>query len=168
MSDTRTNNDERVVDRREPKPADIPGQPGQVYRSEAERLTPPPPEPSLGELFSSLSDDFTTLLRQEIELAAAEIQENTKRAVRAATMVTAAGFLAYAGLIMLLIAAAILLGEVLNSMWMGAGIVGLVVLLIGGILYASGKSKLDDVNLMPRRAIKSVERDIEMAKEKLS
>lgn len=125
-------------------------------------------EPSLGELVSSLSDDFTTLVRKEFELAVAEMQENVKEAVRAGTMLGVAGFLGYAGLILLLIAASLWLGSVLENLWLGTGIVGLIVVVIAGILYASGKSKLDDVDLTPRKAIKSVERDIDMAKEKLS
>ncbi|MEX1021325.1 MAG: phage holin family protein [Litorilinea sp.] len=137
---------------------------------EATRNVPPvgSQEPSLGELVSSLSDDFTTLMRKEFELAAAEMQANVKEAVRAGTMLGVAGFLGYAGLILLLIAASLWLGTLLESMWLGTGIVGLIVVVIAGILYASGKSKLDDVNLAPRKAIKSVERDMDMAKEKLS
>lgn len=127
-----------------------------------------PHEPSLGELVSGLSDDVTTLMRKEMELAVAEIQENVKEATRAGMTVTVAGFLGYAGLILLLIAVSLLLGSALNSMWMGIGIVGLVVVVIAAVLYGSGKAKLEQVNLLPRRTMRSVERDIEMAKEKLS
>lgn len=127
-----------------------------------------PNEPTLGELVSGLSDDVTTLMRKEMELAVAEIQENVKEATQAGVTVTAAGFLGYAGLILLLIAASLLLGSALNSLWMGTGIVGLVVVVIAAILYSSGKSKLERVNLLPRRTMRSVERDIEMTREKLS
>lgn len=127
-----------------------------------------PHEPTLGELVSGLSNDMTMLVRKEMELAVAEIQENAKEAAQAGATITVAGFLGYAGLILLLIAASLLLATVLDSVWMAMGIVGLVVIVIAAVLYGSGKAKLEDVNLLPRRAMRSVERDIDMAKEKLS
>lgn len=125
-------------------------------------------EPTLGELFTGLSEDLTTLMRKELELAKTEMQENARTAIRAGVTLTISGFLGYAGLILALIAASIALGDALDNLWLGTGIVALVVLVIAGILYGVGKSKLNDVDLAPREAAHSVEKDVEMAKEKLS
>jgi len=47
--------------------------------------------PSIGDMLSEISADFTTLMRQEVELAKAEVQESAKRAGKGAGMLAGAG-----------------------------------------------------------------------------
>jgi uncharacterized membrane protein YqjE len=125
-------------------------------------------EPTLGDLFKGLSNDLTTLVRKEIELAKTEVQENAKKAMRGGIMIGIGGLLAYAGLILLLIAISIALGNALLNYWLSTGIVALIVLIIAAILYSTGKSQLDEVELTPRKTVETLEDDVEMAKEKFS
>ena len=125
-------------------------------------------EPSLGDLVVGLTDDISTLVRKEMDLAKAELQESAQQSARAGGMIAAGGLVAYAGLILILIALAVLLGQWWDNFWLGSAVVGLVTIIIGGILLYSGMNQLKKVSLVPRKTVSSLNRDAEMAKEKLS
>ena len=115
-----------------------------------------------------MTDDISELVRKEVALAKAELQENVKEGAAAGGMLAAGGMVAYAGLILILFAIAIALGEWWDNMWLGAAVVGLVVAVIGWIMFNSGKNQLQNVNLVPRKTVSSLKSDAQMAKEKLS
>lgn len=131
-------------------------------------LTTADGEPSLGTLVMGLTDDLTTLVRKEVDLAKAELQENIKEGAQAGSMVAAGGMVAYAGLLLILAAIAVALGDWWNNYWLGAAVVGLVAGIIGWAILNGGLKQLRDVSLVPRKTIASLERDAQMAKEKLS
>jgi drug/metabolite transporter (DMT)-like permease len=83
-------------------------------------------------------------------------------------MVAAGGMVAYAGLLLILAAIAVALGDWWENYWLGAAVVGLVTGLIGWALLNGGLKQLKQVSLVPRRTLSSLSRDAEMAKEKLS
>lgn len=125
-------------------------------------------EPTLGELITSLSDDFTQLIRNEIRLARVETMETVSTASRGATMIGAGALVAYAGLILVLIALSILLGQALDNYWLSTLIVGAVVLIIGAVLLFSGKSAIQKVNIAPEQTIESLKEDARWVKEQVS
>lgn len=125
-------------------------------------------EPSLGELVMSLTDDLSTLVRREVDLAKAELQENVQQGAQAGGMIAAGGMVAYAGLLLLLVALAIALGEWWNNYWLGSGVVGLVTALFGWSILNYGKGQLKHVSLVPHKTLSAIGRDAKMAKEKLS
>lgn len=134
--------------------------------------SPPPlanhnPELSLGALFTDLSSDLSTLVRQEIELARTETTEKVSKAVRSAGMLVVGGLVAYAGVIVVLIAIAILLGAIMPY-WLSALIVGVVVLIIGAVMANSGKNKLANLNVVPEKTVATLKEDARWAKEQLS
>lgn len=131
-------------------------------------VEPPYSEPSLGDLVMGLTDDITTLVRKEVELAKAELQENVQDGAKAGGMVAAGGLVAYAGLLLILAAIAVLLGDWWNNYWLGALVVGLIAALAGWAILNGGLKQLKQVSLVPRMTINSLERDAKMAKEKLS
>jgi predicted phage tail protein len=75
---------------------------------------------------------------------------------------------AYAGLLFILAAIAIVLGQWWANYWLAAAVVGLVTAIIGGVMLNGGLNQLKQVSLVPHKAIASLERDAKMAKEKLS
>jgi drug/metabolite transporter (DMT)-like permease len=83
-------------------------------------------------------------------------------------MIAAGGMVAYAGLLLILAAVAIALGDWWNNYWLGAAVVGLIAGILGWAILNGGLKQLRDVSLVPRKAIASLERDAQMAKEKLS
>jgi uncharacterized membrane protein YqjE len=131
-------------------------------------LTTADGEPSLGDLVMGLTDDITTLVRKEVELAKTELQENIKEGAQAGGMVATGGMLAYAGLLFILAAVALALGEWWENYWLGAAVVGLVVGILGWAILNGGMKQLKEVSLVPRKAIDSINRDAKMAKEKLT
>ena len=124
-------------------------------------------EPSLGQLLNELTGDMSTLARQELELAKAETMQKVSRATRSVIMMVAGGLLAYAGLIALVIAAAIALGS-LMPYWLSSLIVGLVVVAIGAVLIISGRSRLTNISLVPQNTVETLKQDARWAKEQIS
>lgn len=125
-------------------------------------------EPSLGQLFSDLSNDFSRLARQEIHLARAEVMQSVKRASGSAITIAAGGAIAYAGVMVLLAAATIALGAFFDNYALAALIVGAIVLVIGGILIASGQAALKRTNFVPEQTMQTLEDDAKWAKEQVT
>jgi uncharacterized membrane protein YqjE len=131
-------------------------------------LTTAEGEPSLGDLVMGLTDDITTLVRKEVELAKTELQENVRDGAQAGGMVAAGGLVAYAGLLFVLAAVAIALGAWWDNYALGALVTGIIAGLIGWAVLNGGLKQLKEVSIVPQKAIASLERDAKMAKEKLS
>jgi len=123
-------------------------------------------ERSLGELFSSLSKDTTTLLRQEIELAKAEVSEKVTEAGKSVTALAVGGMIAYAALILILAAVAIGLSQVMSP-WLATLIVGVVVAIIGLILVQRGLSTLKHLSFVPKKTLETLKEDKEWAQQQM-
>lgn len=119
---------------------------------------------SLGELFSELANDTTTLVRQEIQLAKTEMTQKATSAGKDAGMIGAGGALAYAGLLAIIAALIIGLGNFI-PMWLSALIVGLVILGIAYFLIQRGLNGLKNLDPTPRQTIETLKEDKEWAKE---
>jgi len=129
-------------------------------------LPPRDSEPTLGALFTSLTDDLTTLVRKEIDLARTETTEKVTRASRSVVMMVAGGMVAYTGLIALVIAIIVALSR-LMPLWLSALIVGIVVIVIGAILIASGRSSLAQMTVVPEKTVETMKDNTEWAKEQV-
>ncbi len=123
-------------------------------------------EPSLGELFASLARDTGNLVRQEVQLAKTEMTQKVTGLGRDAGMIGAGGAVAYAGLLTLIAALVLGLGEVI-PLWLSALIVGLVVVAIGYFLIQRGRSGLSQADLTPRETIETLKEDTEWAKDQI-
>ena len=125
-------------------------------------------EPTLGELFTELSSDFSLLVRQEVQLARAETTETVKDAVRSSITMAAGGFVAYAGFLAILAGITIGVARLLDNWWVAALAVGAIVLVIGLILIFSGRAALSNLSITPEKTIQTLEDDAEWAKEKVN
>jgi uncharacterized membrane protein YqjE len=121
---------------------------------------------SLGRLFRDLADDLSTLTRKELELARTETMEKVSHASKAVISMAAGGFLAYAGLLVLL-AAAVMVIATWVPYWLSAVIVGGVVLVIGVILLQSGRSALKKTNITPEKTVDTMKENAQWVKEKI-
>ncbi|ALG10552.1 phage holin family protein [Kibdelosporangium phytohabitans] len=119
-------------------------------------LPPPGPsrpdvaEASVGELMSNVSRDLSTLLRQELALAKAELKVEAGKAGRGAGMLTGAGIAGWMVLLFLSIALWAGLSNVMDAGWAGL-IVALVWAALGAVLYTSGRKQLRDINPKPKQ-----------------
>jgi hypothetical protein len=121
-------------------------------------------ERPLGELVQDLSRQTSTLIRQEMRLAQAELAEKGKHAGRGAGMFGGAGIVALYGVGAFIAAAVLGLATVLEP-WIAAAAIGAGLLLIAGILALTGKRELDEAGPpKPEQALDSVQRDIETVK----
>jgi Putative Actinobacterial Holin-X, holin superfamily III len=118
----------------------------------------------LGELVQDLSRQTSTLIRQEMRLAQAELTEKGKHAGKGAGMFGGAGLVALYGVGALVAAAILGLATVLEP-WIAAAAIGAVLLVVAGILALTGKKELEEAGPpKPEQAIDSVQRDIETVK----
>ncbi|MBM9604051.1 phage holin family protein [Desulfopila inferna] len=98
-------------------------------------------ENSIADLFTDLSREVTTLLRQEFGLAKTEMSEKAGQATSGLISLVVGGAVAYAGVLVLLMAAVLALGLFLD-LWLSALIVAVVVLIIGISMIGKAKANL--------------------------
>ena len=123
-------------------------------------------EPTLGDLFSSLTEDMSTLIRKEVDLARTETMEKVSSATRSVVSMVAGGMIAYAGLIGVMIAVIVGLSR-LMPLWLSALIVGIVVIVIGAIMIMSGRNSLQKMTVVPEQTVESIKENTEWAKEQV-
>ena len=118
----------------------------------------------VGELVQDLSRQTSTLIRQEMRLAQAELSEKGRHAGKGAGMFGGAGLIALYGVGALIAAAVIGLGTVIEP-WVAAAAVGVALLLIAGIVALAGKKELDEATPpKPEQTLDSVHQDVETVK----
>jgi hypothetical protein len=122
---------------------------------------------SLGQLLGDLSRQFSTLVRQEIDLARTETTARVSAVSRDAALIGAGAALGYAGLLFLLAAFVAVLIQAGLDPWFSALLVGAVTLAIGGALVWRGREGLRTTNVVPERTIGTLKDDAEWAKEQV-
>jgi MFS family permease len=121
---------------------------------------------SIGELVQRLSQQTAALVRQEMQLAQAELKEKGKRAGIGAGMFGVAGVVALAALGALVAALILVIGE-LVAMWISAFIVTGVLALTAGVMALMGKKQVAEATPpKPEAAIESVQADVAEIKER--
>jgi hypothetical protein len=121
-------------------------------------------ERPIGDLLKQLSEETTTLVRQELELAKSEVSEKGKKAGMGAGMFGGAGVSALLGL-GAITAAAIAALDTAMPTWLAALIVGVVWLAIAGVLALQGKNKVQEATPpVPEQTTESVKEDVQWAK----
>ncbi len=134
-----------------------------------------PPTTGLPALLRDLRDETTTLLRQEVALAKAELKENASKMGAHAAQIAIGGFVAYAGVIVLLIGLGLLIGSLLVragmsadlAQWLAPTLVGLLVAVIGLMLVMRAKKAISSDDLAPRKTIESMRANKDWAQAKL-
>jgi uncharacterized membrane protein YqjE len=121
-------------------------------------------EQPIGELLKQLASESGVLVRQELELAKAEMKEKGRKAVPGFAMIGAAGAIALLALGAL--TAFFILGlDGFVPNWLAALIVAAVYGGIAAVLYVRGKDKVEDAGSpVPRQTIETVKEDVEWAK----
>jgi MFS family permease len=121
-------------------------------------------EQPIGELLKQLSQETTTLVRQELELAKAEMAEKGKKAGKGAGMFGGAGVVGFLALGALTAALILALDTAMDG-WLAALIVGLVYAAIAGVLALTGKKEVQQATPpVPEQTVESVKEDVQWAK----
>lgn len=132
----------------------------------ARTTTAPSPDPrdrSVGELLKQLSEETSTLVRQELALARAELTEQGKRAGTGAGMLGGAGV---AGLLTLgaLTTTVIALLDLAMATWVAALIVTVVWGAVAGALALQGRNRIKEATPPAPQTVETVKEDVRWAK----
>jgi hypothetical protein len=122
----------------------------------------------LGEVAKNLTSDVSLLVRQEIELAKAEMGQKARTAAPGIGMFGGAGIVALcaAGA---LTAFAVLVFSIFLPEWAAALIVGAVLAALAAVLVRQGKQRVADAGKpIPEQTIETVKEDVEWTKNRAS
>ncbi|PWW21006.1 putative superfamily III holin-X [Geodermatophilus normandii] len=111
---------------------------------------------SVGELISEVTTDLSVLMRQELELAKAELKVEAKKAGQGAGMFGAAGFAGYMVLLFLSFALWWALENVMDA-GLAALIVAVLWGVIGAVAFVLGRKKFRQVNPKPERTVDTLQ-----------
>jgi uncharacterized membrane protein YqjE len=124
-------------------------------------------EQPMGELFKQLSDDLSTLVRQELKLAQVEMTEKGKKAGVGVGMFGGAGVVALLALGSL---TACLIAALATGMetWIAALIVTVLYGAAAGVLALNGTSRVAEATPpVPEQTVETVKEDVQWAKTQL-
>jgi hypothetical protein len=125
-----------------------------------------PTERSTGELVKTMSEQVSTLVRDELRLAQLEMTQKGKQAGIGVGMFGGSGLVALYGVGCLIAGAILGISRVLAP-WLSALIVGVVLLAVAGIAALIGKSRLQKATPpVPQEAVHSVKTDVDEIKER--
>jgi len=118
------------------------------------------------QLLTRLSEQTSTLVRQELRLAQLELQEKGRHAGIGAGLIGAGGLLALFGAAVLVAMAVLLLTTAVVHAWLAALIVGVVLLMGAGVMALLGKKQVSEATPpVPAYAIDSTRTDLNTIKE---
>ncbi|MDQ3040753.1 MAG: phage holin family protein [Acidobacteriota bacterium] len=134
-------------------------------------------ERSLGDLFSELATETSTLVRQEVALAQTELTQKATSVGKNVGFLVAGGAVGYTALLVIL--AAVVIGltqlisnlsgwQLITSAWVAAAIVGLIVGIVAYVLVTSALAKLKNMELTPRQTVETLKEDAEWLKNQVS
>lgn len=134
-------------------------------------------ERSLGDLFSELAADTSTLVRQEVALAQTELTKKAASVGKDIGFLVVGGAVGYTALFVIL--AAVVIGltqliaslsgwQLITSAWIAAAIVGLIVGAVAYFLVTSALTKLKNTELTPRQTVETLKEDAQWLKNQVS
>ncbi len=118
---------------------------------------------SVGQLVGQVTNDLSTLMRQEFALAKAELTEEAKKAGKGAGALGAAGYLGH----LTAVFASLTLMFVLDTflpIWAAALLVTVLYGAIAFVLFSTGKKKLKTVDPTPRQTVETLKEDVAWAR----
>ena len=119
---------------------------------------------SVGDLLKELSEQTSTLVRQELDLAKAEMAAKGKQAGMGAGMFGGAGLFGLLAMIALTACFIMALDTAMKG-WLAALLVAAVYAAIAGALALTGKSKVQEAApVVPEQTVETVKEDVEWAK----
>jgi uncharacterized membrane protein YqjE len=122
---------------------------------------------SVGDLLKQLSEQTATLVRQELDLAKAEMQQKGKRAGRGLGLIGGGGVAALAAVGALTATLILVLAEWMDA-WLAALVVTVALAAVAGLLAVQGKEKVKETTPpVPEQAIETVKEDVQWAKSQM-
>lgn len=124
-------------------------------------------EPSAASLVGGILADLQTLVREEIALARQETMEELGKIKTAGIALATAGAVLAVGGLLLVLALAGGLADLLNwPAWAGYAIVGVLLAVVGGILIATAQKRIKSIHPIPEKTVETVKENVEWLKER--
>ena len=124
---------------------------------------------SIGGLLRGILMDLRTLIREEIELARVEIREQAGRARAAAVSFAIAAVALACGGVLLLVALATAIADLLNwPVWSGFLIVAGLLSLVGMVTLSAGRRQLRRIHAVPEETVTTLKENSEWIAKRLS
>ena len=113
---------------------------------------------SIGQLFGSLASDTSTLVRQELQLATAEMTQKARTAARKGVLIAGCGVLLHLSGIAALVGVLAALQAVL-PLWAAAAIVAVVLAIVSVFTMQAGVRALRELDPIPRETLSTLRPD---------
>ena len=118
---------------------------------------------TLQQLWSDVTSQTGTLLRQEVELAKMETKEQLGRASKAGVLFGVAGVSGLLALMLVSFAAAWGLAAVMPE-GLAFLLVGLLYAVVTGVLLGRARKKAAEIDLPPRQTVETLKEDVQWAR----
>jgi len=116
---------------------------------------------STADLVRQAAEQISTLIRDELTLAKAEMREKAGRAGRVSGLFGGDGIVSLYGVLGVLTALVLLLAKAMPA-WAAALLVGIVLLIVAGVLALAGRSQVQRATPpVPEKALRGVRADID-------
>lgn len=125
-------------------------------------------ERSLGELFSDLATETSTLVKQEVALAQTELTLKATKVGKNVGYLVVGGAVGYAALLAFVAALIIGLGQLLNNYWAAALIVGVIIAVVAVVMIMSALSALKTTGITPTQTVETIKEDAQWLKDQVS
>lgn len=137
--------------------------------------SPDQPAGSIKSLVQELRAESATLLQKEAELARTEVSEKISALGTHVTRISIGGAIAYAGLIVALFGLGDLASSLLvnggvdptMALWIGRLSVGVLVALIGWIMFAQARKAVKSDTLVPEQTLRTLRENKQWVQNKL-
>lgn len=120
---------------------------------------PPAPEDvgdvSVGDLIGNVTRDLSTLLRQELALAQAELKQEATKTAKGGGAMAGAAVAAFFVLMFLSIALWAGLSNVMDAGWAGL-VVAVIWAVVAAVLFVTGRARLRQVRPTPERTVETL------------
>ncbi|HKG97465.1 MAG TPA: phage holin family protein [Pyrinomonadaceae bacterium] len=120
----------------------------------------------LGDLFSDLATEMSSLVRQEVALAKVEVGQKAKYVGRNVGYLVVGGAVAYAALLAIIAGIIMLLDKVMPN-WGASLLVGVLVAGIGWLLIGKALSALKQADVTPRQTVETLKEDATWMKQQI-
>lgn len=120
---------------------------------------------SLSGLFTTMTTELSTLFRQEVQLAKAEVRQEASKAGQAVGMLAGGAIAALIAALILAMAAAFGLAEIMPTGWAFV-IVGVLIAIVAAVLFMSGRKRLQAVSPRPDQTIETLKEDVTTIRER--
>ncbi len=124
-------------------------------------------ERSLGDLFSELASETSTLVRQEVALAQTELTQKATKVGKNVGFLVVGGAVGYAALLSVIAAVIIGLANFIPA-WASALVVGVAVGIVAYLLISSALAALKKTDLTPRETVETLKEDAQWLKNQVS